>query len=161
MKTISLLLLSFFLIALNAQSKITSDDFEQLKNSKWEGTLSYKNYSDGKEVTLRTLMQVRVEKNKVSYAVQYPDEPEANSTLVKKIRKNGNYFGNEKVLENTKTQNGKIKIITTFEGKDNDRHATMYLIYLFNEHELSITKKVQYKDAQERFVRNSQTYKRI
>ncbi|MDJ0645754.1 MAG: hypothetical protein QNJ57_07160 [Flavobacteriaceae bacterium] len=161
MKTTMTLLFNFYLIALSAQATISSEDFQILENSAWEGTLTYKNYSDGKAVSIRTTMQVRIEKNKITYTVQYPDEPKENSTLIKRIRKNGSYFGNEKVLKKMRTPEGKMKVITSFEGKDNDQEATMYLIYLFNENELSITKEVQYKNSQKRFIRNSQNYKRI
>ena len=56
---------------------------------------------------------------------------------------------------------GRTKIVTSFKGKDNNKKSTMYLIYIFNDKEISIEKQVQYYETNEKFTRNKQSYKRI
>ena len=161
MKTIITLVLSMSLFVLNAQESIELKDFNVLNDTNWKGTLIYKNYGDGKQVTLKTEMQIKIENDKIVYSVQYPDEPKANSILKKKIRKNGTYFGSEQVLEKTILVDGRTKIVTSFKGKDNNKKSTMYLTYIFNDKEISIEKQVQYYETNEKFTRNKQSYKRI
>jgi hypothetical protein len=46
----------------NAQTKIEISDFKVLNNTNWKGTLTYKNYSDGKQVTLKKTLSILVTK---------------------------------------------------------------------------------------------------
>ncbi|WP_146106935.1 hypothetical protein [Polaribacter porphyrae] len=162
MKTIITLLISLsVLLNLKAQDTITISDFEVLNNSNWKGTLMYKNYSDEKEVTLETTMKITLKSNKVINEIKFPKEPKANSKSSIKIRKNGTYFGNEKIISKEILADGFTKIITYYKGKDNNKKAKMYKTYLFNSNSFSITKLVEYLDSGEKIIRNKQTYKRI
>ena len=162
MKTIITLLMSICLLSnLKAQQKITIADFEILNNTNWKGTLTYKNYSDGKEVTLQTTMKITLQGNKIISEIKFPQEPKANSTSKIKIRKNGTYFGDEKIIYKETFLDGATKIITLYMGKDNNRKAKMYKTYLFNRKAFSITKEVEYLNSGEKITRNKQLYKRI
>jgi len=162
MKTIVSIMISLCVLStVNAQTKIEISDFEILNNSKWIGTLMYKNYSDGKEVTLQTTMTIYLKKNSVITEIKFPAEPKANSNNSVKIRKKGTYFGDEKVIKKEYLKNGIIKIITFYIGNDNGKKAKMYNTYLFNKNSFSITKEVEYIDSKEKLIRNKQTYKRI
>lgn len=162
MKIILSIIISLCILStVNAQTNVEISDFEILNNTNWKGILLYKNYSDGKEVTLQTTMTISLKKKKVITEIKFPGEPKANSKNIVKLRKKGAYFGDEKVIQKEFLKNGFIKIVTFYRGKDNNKKAKMYNTYLFNKDSFSITKEVEYVDSKERFVRNKQSYKRI
>ncbi|WP_026776341.1 hypothetical protein [Polaribacter sp. Hel_I_88] len=162
MKIIVSIIISLCVLStLNAQKNVEISDFEILNNTNWKGILLYKNYSDGKEVTLQTTMTISLKKNKVITEIKFTGEPKANSKNIVKLRKKGTYFGNEKVIRKEILKNGFTKIITFYRGKDNSKKAKMYNTYLFNKDSFSITKEVEYLDSKGRFIRNKQTYTRI
>ena len=162
MKSIFTLIISIFILStLNAQTKIEISDFKILKNTNWQGTLTYKNYSDGKEVTLAATLKILLKKNKIITEISFPKEPEANSKRTIKIKRSGTYLGREKVINREILQDGFIKITTLFKGKDNNKKAKIRQTYLFNKDYFSITKEVEYLDSGEKILRNKQNYKRI
>tara|TARA_R110002073_G_scaffold326975_1_gene507307 strand:+ start:17187 stop:17675 length:489 start_codon:yes stop_codon:yes gene_type:complete len=162
MKNVFTIIITFCFVATGAaQSKIDIKDFEILNNTSWKGTLMYKDYTSEKKTVLQTTMQVKVEKNKFITKTQYTYEPEANSREVMKIKKRGTYFGSQKVIKKETTKDGSIKITTSYKGRDNGKKADMYIIYVFNAAQISITKEVQYFNSKERFIRNKQAYSRI
>ena len=162
MKTIFTLIISIcFLSSLKAQTKVEISDFEILNNTNWKGTLMYKNYRDNKEVILQTTMHISIKNSKVITEIKFPREPKANSKSKINLRKKGAYFGNEKIIEKKLLENETLKIVTYFEGKDNNKKAKMYNTYLFNKDSFSIVKEVQYLDSDDKFIRNKQIYNRI
>jgi hypothetical protein len=162
MKLLFTLIISVcFLSTLKSQSKVEISDFEILNNSNWTGTLFYRNYSDDKEVTLKATLQISLKRNTITTKIKFPGEPKANSEDKIKLRKNGTYFGNEKIIIKEILEDGTIKIITVYEGKDNNRKASIYNTYLFNEKMFVITKEIQYMSTEDKFIRNKQTYKRV
>tara|TARA_R110002074_G_scaffold161739_9_gene320005 strand:- start:4502 stop:4996 length:495 start_codon:yes stop_codon:yes gene_type:complete len=150
-----------FVVMAHSQDKIEISDFEVLDKTSWEGTLMYKDYSSGKKVILETKMQIEVHKNKITTLIQFPKEPKANSKNVIKIRKGGTFLGSEKIIKKEVLEDGSIKIITSYKGKDNYKEAKMFNIYLFSSSSFSIQKEVKYLDSTEKFIRNKQTYTRI
>ena len=161
-KTIMILVLSItFSGNVFTQNKVEMSDINILNNTKWQGNLMYINYSDGKEVYLKTEMQLEVKGNKIFMATQYNNEPNANSKGVIKLKKGGAYFGKEKVIEKSQLENGILKIVTMFEGQDNNKKATIYKTYLFNEKLYTVTKEVLFKDSEIKFIRNKYSYTRI
>jgi hypothetical protein len=162
MKTVFTLIISVcFLSIINGQTKVEITDFDILNNTNWKGTLMYKNYGDGKEVTLQTTMSISIQKNKIITEIKFPREPKANSKVKIKIKKNGTYFGDEKIIEKELLEDNTLKIVTYYEGKDNNQNAKMYKTYVFNKVTFSITKEVQYSGSDEKFIRNKQMYNRI
>ena len=82
MKIIVSIIISLCVLStLNAQKNVEISDFEILNNTNWKGILLYKNYSDGKEVTLQTTMTISLKKNKVITEIKFTGEPKANSIL--------------------------------------------------------------------------------
>lgn len=152
--------LNFVLLSLS-QNTVTSLDFKSLDQTSWSGSLMYINYGDGKEVQLRTTMQIEVTENKIKIKTQYIDEPGANSAETIKIKKEGAYLGNEKIIEKTKDKDGRLKLVTMFKGKEANKAVTMYKTYLFDSNQFSISKEVQVNDSDEKFIRNTYNYKRI
>ena len=160
-KIVSIIISLCVLSTINAQTKVEISDFKILNNSNWKGNLMYKNYSDGKEITLQTAMAISLKKNKVIIEIKFPGEPKANSKNVIKLKKKGTFFGDEKIIRKETLKNGFTKITTFYFGNDNNKKAKMYKTYLFNKNQFSITKEVEYMDSKEKFIRNKQSYKRI
>ncbi|MDB4292480.1 hypothetical protein N9954_03680 [Maribacter sp.] len=162
MKSIAFIfLLLCFNTALIAQVSINISELEFLDKTSWSGSLMYVNYGDGKEVTLRTTMQIEIKGDKIVMNMQFTDEPGANSKSNIKLKKDGTYFGDEKIIERTNLEDGTLKIVTTFEGDDNNKPATMLKTYLIGKNEFSITKKVNFKNSDEALVRNRYTYSKV
>ncbi|NHF60065.1 hypothetical protein FK220_011975 [Flavobacteriaceae bacterium TP-CH-4] len=161
MRTILLLALAFSINALNAQTTLTASDFKNLDGTSWKGNLMYVNYGDGREVKLRTTMQLKIKGNKISMDTQYTDEPSANGTDTIKISSDGKYLGKEEVIEKEVGENGYLKIVTRYEGKDNNRPAIMTKTYLITENTFSVSKEVSYKDTTEVLIRNKTSYTKL
>jgi hypothetical protein len=159
MKTIITFLMSITLATFaQAQQKVTVSDFTSLDNTNWTGELMYVNYSDSKEVTLPTTLQVEVKNNKIIFRTSYITEESANSKMIIKIKKNGTYLGNEKIIRVEKLGDESMKIETMYEGKDANKEATIYITYFFSNKQFIMKKEVEFKDAPGKFIRNQYTY---
>lgn len=150
---LSICLLLFVCIC-NAQDTLTIADFDVLNNTKWEGKLTYKDYQSGEFTSIDATTQIKIEGDKIIYNLQYVYEPHKNNTSSVKIKKNGTYFGNEKIISNT-IENGTRTFVTSYEGMDDGKKATMYITRQFNDTTNKVIKEVQYKNSDERFVRNT------
>lgn len=155
--TIALLFVTLFT---NAQDTIQLSDFEIINNTSWKGKLTYKDYQSGKQETIPTTMQFNIKDDKIIYSVQYDYEPNKNNVSKVKIKKNGTYFGNEKVVS-FKKENGTTTFETMYKGKDNGKKANMYMIRVLTDSTYSATKEVAYDGTEERFVRNTYKYTKI
>ena len=143
-----------------AQTSVEISDFEILNNRSWEGTLTYTDYQSGKPTDVDATLQITLKNNTVKTAIQYTYEPNKNIKSSVKLKKNGTYYGNERIIENT-FENSYRTIKTTFEGKDDNRDATMTITYKFNEDTYTITKFVAYKGSDESLIRNTYKFKKI
>jgi len=161
MKTI-LNTLCFFLIVFNltAQETIKLSDFEMLDNTSWKGSLTYKDYQSGELVKIDATMQITLENEKINSFMQYTYEPNKNYKSSVKIKKNGTYYGDEKIVSNTYENNTRI-IITMYKGRDNNKKATIYKTYKFNNNTFSVTKEVVFKKTKERLTRNTYTFTKL
>ena len=144
----------------NAQDSIELSDLEILNNTSWKGKLTYKDYQSGNQSSIAATMQAKIDGEKIIYSVQYTYEPNKNIKSSVKIKKNGTYYGNEKVISNT-LANGTRTLVTTYDGKDNGKKATMYITRQFNGTSYKETKEVQLKGSEERFVRNKYEFTKI
>ena len=149
-----------FTLISNAQSSVSTSDFEILDNTNWKGTLTYLDYQSGELSSIDTNLQVEIEGNKVKSNLQYVYEPHKNNKSSVQIKKNGTYYGKEKIVSNT-LNNGTRTIITTYEGKDNGKKATMFITHEFNKTSYTISKKVAYKNTDESLVRNTYKFTKI
>lgn len=160
MKTVTTILIYLVVSTLSAQNSLNLSDFEILNNTQWKGQLTYKDYQSGKQQTIDATMQIKIEGKKITSSVQYTYEPNKNNTYSVKLKKNGTYFGNEKVISNT-FKNGTRTFITTYEGRDNGKKATMYITHQFNDTSYTFTKEVQYENETERFTRNTYQFNKL
>ena len=90
-----------FTLISNAQSSVSTSDFEILDNTNWKGTLTYLDYQSGELSSIDTNLQVEIEGNKVKSNLQYVYEPHKNNKSSVQIKKNGTYYGKEKIVSNT------------------------------------------------------------
>ncbi|WP_298516403.1 hypothetical protein [uncultured Kordia sp.] len=142
----------------NAQEKVNMSDFTSLDNTNWTGELMYVNYSDSKEVTLPTMLQIEIKKNKIIFNTKYTTEESANNKSTLKIKKDGTYIDNQKIIKVNRLADGSLEIETMYEGQDDNRAATIYITYFFSDTKLSMKKEVEFKDAPGKFIRNQYTY---
>ena len=156
--TLTVLLASVNIIA---QDEISLKDIKILDNTSWEGSLTYKDYQDGKQVTIPTTMQFKVTDEEIISTLQYTYEPSRNITSKTKIKKNGRYFGKEEVVSKIFNEDGSFKIVTKYEGKDDNKKALIFLTYQLESNKYSVTKEVQFLGTKERFVRNKYQYTKL
>ncbi|MBV7267592.1 hypothetical protein [Winogradskyella luteola] len=155
--TISILCL---VLTANAQDTIKLSDFESIDNTNWKGTLTYTDYQSGELETIDATMQFKIDGDKIKTSVQYTYEPNKNYNGSVKIRKNGTYFGNEKVVSFTE-DNGTKVLVTTHRGKDDNRKADMYITHTLTDTTYIVSKEVVYLDTKERLTRNTYNYTKI
>ncbi|MEZ4984532.1 MAG: hypothetical protein R2795_05780 [Saprospiraceae bacterium] len=144
-----------------AQGTVSTEDFEILNNTSWEGTLTYLDYQTSELVPIATTMQMKITNNLFEQNVQYTWEPHKNILSKTKIRKKGRFLGKQKVIEKFMRDDGILQIVTSYTGKDDNKKATFYVTYEFNENSYKVKKEVQFEDSDERFMRNSYSYVRI
>ena len=150
-----------FIIHLNAQVTISTNDFKVLDHTNWEGTLTYIDYQSGKPTDVATKMQIRISEKTIEQDIQYVWEPDKNVKARTKIRKNGRFLGKQKVVSKILKEDGSIHIITTTKGKDDGKQATFYYTYEFDSKNYKVTKEVLFTNSDERFMRNSYKYTRL
>ena len=156
-----LLLSSIVFNALHAQVRISLNDFQILNNTSWEGTLTYLDYQSNELVPIAATMQMAVAGNLIEQNVQYTWEPHKNILAKTKIRRKGRFLGKQKVIAKSLKEGGSVLLTTTYKGKDEKEKATMYVTYEFNDKLYKVTKEVQLKGSNERFMRNNYSYRRI
>lgn len=137
-----------------AQEPLIISDFEILNNTNWEGKLTYKDYQSGELSTVDATMQMKIKKDRIITNIQYTYEPSKNNSSSVKLKKGGTYYGNEKLISNA-LKNNQRTFVTYYEGKDNGRKADIYITHTFSKDVLKIIKEVQYKNDDNRFVRNT------
>lgn len=157
LNTICILILA---LTVNAQDTIQLSDFKILNNTNWKGKLTYKDYQSGKPTSIDATMQIEIDEEKIVYNIQYTYEPKKNNQSSVKIKKNGTYYGSEKVVSNS-FENGVRTFVTTYEGRDNGKKATMYMTRQFSDNTYTVTKEVQLKDSKERFIRNTYEFTKL
>lgn len=154
------LVVIFLSLSINAQEVIKLSDFNGIDHTNWQGKLTYKDYQSGKMNSIDTKMQLKIENDKITYNIQYVYEPKKNNKSSVKIKRNGTYFGNEKVIS-FKNENGVKTLVTSYKGKDNGRKANMYITRIITDKKYTETKKVQYLNTENQFVRNTYVYNKI
>lgn len=160
-KTFTLICAMFFIINLNAQVTISTNDFQILNNTKWEGTLTYIDYQSGKPTDVASKMQIKISENTIEQNIQYVWEPDKNVESKTKIKRNGKFLGKQKVVSKNYNEDGSMQIITTAKGKDDGKKANLYFTYEFDSESYKVTKEVQFDGSDERFMRNTYSYTRL
>lgn len=162
---IYLTLTAIFLVGAvcNAQSnfKTVPKDFKQLIG-KWQGSLTYLDYSSGKPYTMPADIEIsRVNQtNKFIFSKIYPNELSANSVDTIIISADGKYIDKELLKSRQKLPNGSIEIITEELGKDgnDDKPAIFRHTYTLGKAAFKIRKDVQFVGQTQWINRHEYTY---
>lgn len=160
------LILALTLICVTAafgqKSKIEPKDLAKLEGAPWTGTLTYLDYSSGKPTAIKcdvTITRDAKDSHVWTFDYRYPDEPKANSKDSVVLSADGRTFDGEAVLEFSRK--GKTsRLVTTKQGKDNDKPATFRFTYLFDDKNFSVRKEVKVDGSADYFERNRYAWSR-
>jgi hypothetical protein len=125
---------------------------------KWEGTLTYLDYTSGKPYTMPCNITVSKDESNGSrliLAYEYPNEPKANGNDTIVISTDGRMIEDEQVVSKEK-ENGLKKIITeknAVDGNDN-RKAIIRHIYSIGKKSYSVRKEVKFDGEEKWILRN-------
>ena len=155
---LSLLLVFGFLYAQSFQIKNLSNSI-----GKWEGKLTYLDYSTGKPYTMSANIKISLTENMNGYIMgyEYPKEPQANSKdttyIVNKL------FGKDKIVEFKKAADGGFSLVTEIVGEDgnDNKKAVLRHIYILKPNTFSIIKDVKFEGTDKWIKRNEYLLNRV
>jgi hypothetical protein len=162
MKQIFLLLTVVFIFFTAIAQTVSSNDLQGITGN-WTGQLSYLNYSDNKEVTIKaTLAVVKKKKNVFIFNFDYPGEAGHGSKEKYQIRNKGRSLAHQRVIERTVLEDGSIKIILEEKGKDgNDqKSAIFHHVLVVGTNTFTISKRVRFENENDFFQRNKYIFSR-
>ncbi len=145
------------------EARIKRDDVQILLGAQWTGTLTYLDYRSKKNVSISANLTVKPngdDKWSWVFEYQYPDEPQANSSEIVRLSKDGRSLNDEVVSERTSLPDNTLRFVTQKKGEDNHRSASFRYTYLLNAKSFSIKKEVRYDDENQFFERNEYHWKR-
>jgi hypothetical protein len=154
---IALLLLPVFAFT-QTISPVTTKDFKPAFG-KWEGSLTYLDYSSGKPYTMPaniTVSKTKDNKQQLVLAFEYPDEPKANGNDTLVISDDGLQIDGAAIVSQTKNSDGSLVIITDKEGVDgnDNRSAILRHIYTIGKKIFSNRKEVRFNGEEKFILRN-------
>lgn len=143
--------------------KVTPNDF---KNSigQWKGTLTYLDYTSGKPFSMPAELQISQigKSSQYLFAIQYPDEPQANGNDTLIIAADGKAIDGEPVILKEKKA-GNIVITTQQTGKDGNeqKEALIRHVYTIGKTVFVIRKDVQFTGTTEWIKRHEYSYSKV
>ncbi|MFY7788951.1 MAG: hypothetical protein ACOVQA_13875 [Thermoflexibacteraceae bacterium] len=165
MKNLLLWLVVYLLpsVCLFAQTSIQPKDIAPLIG-KWEGSLTYLDYTSQKPYTMPANIHFEVanDKNKLICKNIYPDEPKANSTDTLVLSNDGKQLDKKPIKSKKVLADGAIEIITEYLGKDGNeqKSALIRLTYTFNDKYFSKRKDIRFVGQTAWIQRHEYKYKR-
>ncbi|MFN8358722.1 MAG: hypothetical protein U0264_02300 [Candidatus Kapaibacterium sp.] len=142
-------------------ARVQSSDFLKILG-KWEGKLTYIDYTSHKPVTMPANVEIRQIGETTSFACfhSYPTEPNANSKDTLTIGNAGTMIDNEKVLSRTALPDGSIEIVTQEQATDgNDgKQALIKHTYTISPTLYRIRKEVLFSGEKEWLQRHEIVY---
>lgn len=135
MKYILLVLTSVFIFITTKAQTVSNNDF-QIIIGNWTGQLTYLNYGDSKEVSIKAALAVEMKKkNLFVLNFDYPDEAGHGSKEKHHIKNKGRYINNQLVAGRSVQEDGSIKIILEEKGKDGNgpKQATFHHILIIGK----------------------------
>lgn len=123
--------LFLFLVLISAwgYSIAQSVQVKDLLNSvgRWEGKLTYLDYSSGKPYTMLANINIDLTSDKKGYVMgyEYPKEPQENSKDTIFII--DNLFDKEKIVEFKKDSGGRFTLVTEIKGEDGNENKKAIL----------------------------------
>jgi uncharacterized membrane protein YphA (DoxX/SURF4 family) len=141
---------------LSAQdAAILKEDIAMIQG-KWQGSLTYRDFKSGKDVTMPCNLNLEVKKNGKDLVMnyQYPDNAGWNSSDNITISADGRSINGDKITSRKKLDDGNVEIIIESKGQDGSTPATIRQIITFGPTTFTLTRQVQYMTTGEKFQRN-------
>lgn len=161
--TLIFCLISLSLAFAQKSSKVTVADLKPLIG-KWQGGLTYLDYSSGKPFTMPA--NVDIERSGAGrsflFINSYPKEPNANSTDTMILSKNGSMFDGSPVKSKRMLSDGNTEIITEIlktDGNEN-KPAVLRHTYIIGRKIYINRKDVQFTGQTNWIMRNEYKYSR-
>jgi hypothetical protein len=140
--------------SLKAQSVQVKDLLSSV--GKWEGKLSYLDYSSGNAFSMLANLSIELTADKKGFVIayEYPKEPHANSKDTTFIV--GNYFGKDNILDFKKDSRGNYTMITDVNGNDgnDNKRAVLRHTYRLQSNRFSMIKEVKFEGTDTWIKRN-------
>lgn len=142
------------------EAGLKASDLAMLVSDDWKGTLTYLDYSSGKEVNIPCDLKVGALNNE-SYPFEYiyPDEPGANSKAEAMIDEQNQTFEGRKVISYEKDA-AQIVIKTVKEDRDDNKAAMLFYTYTITDNTFTIKKEFQTMGSSELKFRNIYAFKK-
>ncbi len=124
----------------NTQSVLTH--FKMLVG-KWQGTLTYLDYSSGKPYTMPANINMEQIGNTSAFVVFhiYPDEPSANTADTITIYADKKRINNETIVAKRTLKNGNVEIVTEYLGTDGNENSAAKIRHIYTIGKMVFTKK--------------------
>lgn len=166
LKKSSSLIFCFFLVSFvfaQKSSKVTVNDLKPLIG-KWQGSLTYLDYSSGKPFTMPANIDIEQQGTSKSFLFihSYPKEPKANSTDTITLSRNGRMFDGSSVKSKRVLNDGSTEIVTEIlktDGNEN-KPAILRHTYIIGPKVYSNRKDVQFTGQTNWIMRNEYKYTR-
>lgn len=147
--------------AANEAPSVALEELSVVEGKDWTGSLTYLNYQEPyRDFTITAALEVTPVEGGLKLAYKYPDEPQANSTIIAKISDDGRSFMGEPVVQNTVLEVGGREIKTAFACDDMGRPAACEMTYSLSPTTVRIKKMVTYVGETESFRRNEYVFTR-
>jgi hypothetical protein len=162
MKQTLLVLTSIFIFFTTKAQQVIKNDLQTITGN-WTGQLTYLNYGDSKEVSIKATLAVEMKKrNLFVLNFDYPDEAGHGSKEKYHIKNKGRYINNQLVTGRSIQEDGSIKIILEEKGKDgNDQKpATFQHVLIIGKTNFSLAKLVKFDGEEDFFQRNQYVFSR-
>lgn len=155
-----LILLIIFFAPLT-QNTVTNSETLQRFVGQWEGTLTYLDYQTGEPYTLDVNMVIN-QKNDRQLSVEYvyPNEPKANNKSNFNLSKDGKSWNKQAIVSHIKGDIGEDIIITEQLGKDDNKKATIKMVYIISDTSMKIIKEIQFENSDDWIKRNEFSLKK-
>ena len=144
------------------EARVVAADIDALTGAPWVGTLTYLDYTSGKQTTIdSSLMVQRVEGQTAwTFGIGYQKEPHADATEVVKLSSDGRMLGDETVISRQTLDAGGVVIVTQMRGEDNQRPATLRFEYRIEARRVSKRKVVEFGGSEAPFQRHVYVWER-
>jgi uncharacterized membrane protein YphA (DoxX/SURF4 family) len=142
------------------EPQLSVSDLHLLRGT-WNGTLTYRDYTSGKEETIPVTIYGWLkgdESNSRTWRLkfEYNNEPHANNEMDYTIGKDGRTLNGATIIEKKKTADGNLEVVTETKGKDgNEQKPCIFrTVIRLSYPSLIITKLVKFEGEKEFFQRN-------
>jgi hypothetical protein len=131
------------------------EDFRIVTGSGWKGHLSYLDYSSGAFSQIPVEILVDEPKGRsLSYAIRYPGETQYNSREKIRLSRDGRKLNGALIIARKRNERGDLALVTTYQGKDDNRNADFRVTYAIGSESFSISREVRFADGSDYFLRN-------